>query len=170
MSQTTDIKEIIEKCHINDPLQLKKIIEGVMSLARQAPTVSKTILLASDIEEDFYTAASNLYESGRYEEAIEIFEKLIMLDILSYRYTLGLGACYHQMNQHAKALPYYLFASINNPSSPEPSFFAAECCLELDKKKAALFFFEETLQKIGEKKDFLQLKERAELLIPALKK
>ncbi|MDR3625069.1 MAG: SycD/LcrH family type III secretion system chaperone [Chlamydiales bacterium] len=163
------LKDVEKKKRMDDPVQFKKMMEAIVGLAKKAPSINQLIEFSGDAEENLYGVANHLYETGHYKEGIDVFDKLFMLDVSSYRYALGAAACRHQLKQYAKAIAYYMIAGINNPSNPAPSFFAAECSLELGEKESALLFFQETLQKIGDSKEFHTIKERSELLIPALK-
>ncbi|WP_420420497.1 SycD/LcrH family type III secretion system chaperone [Simkania sp.] len=79
-----------------------------------------------------YTLAYNLYQSGDYDQAKEIFHQLVLSKPLKQKYWLGLGACLQLEKQYEEALKAWGMASILDGYDPLPHFHAAECNFALN--------------------------------------
>lgn len=76
-----------------------------------------------------YAIGFQLYENGKYREAIDVFRVLTVLDVSERKYWLGLGASFQMQKDYDCALQSYGYAALLNENDPYAHFHAAECFL-----------------------------------------
>jgi type III secretion system low calcium response chaperone LcrH/SycD len=117
-----------------------------------------------------YAQAYQLYNTGKYRDAIEIFRILILLDSTESKFMMGIAACLHMMKEYNAALEAYTLVTFLDPDNPVPFFHASDCALQLKDKLGAMVALQMALKKAQNKPEFKTLKERAEITLEALKK
>ena len=116
-----------------------------------------------------YGQAHRFYSQGKYNEALDLFRLLILLENSEIKYFMGASACLHMLKEYSSAVQTYMICGIMDPKDPRPHYHAADCHMKLGDKFAAVVSLEMALARAGEKPEFIQLKERAQLLIAGLK-
>lgn len=117
-----------------------------------------------------YRHAYQLYNTGRYKDAAQVFRTLTTLHTSDYKYTMGLAACYHMMKEYQMAAGVYLVVSTLAPLNPIPYFHASDCYMQIGDKVSAMLMLEMALKKAGSNKEYSTLKQRAEITLAGLKK
>lgn len=120
--------------------------------------------------EGIYGQAYNLYNTGKYKDASELFRLLIMFNPSEQKYALGLAACFHMMKEYKGAASIYTICSSMDPASPVPHYHASDCYLQLGDKVSALITLEMAVKRAGSRAEFQQLKDRCMLTIDSLKR
>lgn len=132
--------------------------------------VPKEALGFSDAKiEAIYGQAYRLYNTGRYQEAIELFRLLVGLDSAEARYTLGLAACFHMLKEYENAAKIYLVAGILDPKNPIPNFHASDCYIQMKDPASAILFLEMAIERSENKPEYQVLSDRAKLTIQSLR-
>lgn len=126
--------------------------------------------ISKDQMDKMYQQAYLLYNTGRYNDAAQIFRILLSLNTGDAKYTLGLAACYHMMKDYNQAAGTYLVVSTLDPHNPIPFFHASDCYIQMGDKVSAMLMLEMALKKAKEAKEYATLKQRAEITLAALKK
>jgi type III secretion system low calcium response chaperone LcrH/SycD len=126
--------------------------------------------LGDDTMEAIYSQGYNLYNQGRYQEASYIFRLLMLLDYMTTKYILGLGACMHRMKNYKDAANIYLLCSTLDTTNPLPHFHAADCYIQLDVPTLAIFSLGLAITAAGDQPQYAIVKERASLMREALDK
>lgn len=125
--------------------------------------------VSDEKEETVYAQAYLLYNSGRYNDAIEIFRVLIMLNTSEPKYMMGLAACFHMMKAYDAAISTYTLVSFLDPDNPIPYFHTSDCALQLGDKLSAMVALQMAIKR-ADKPEFKTLRERAEITMSGLKK
>jgi tetratricopeptide (TPR) repeat protein len=76
------------------------------------------ILAFSDPKDDF-TIANNLYKVGKYNEAIEYYEKIVNQNYFSFELYYNMGNTYFKLKNYPKAILYYEKAKKINSTDEE---------------------------------------------------
>lgn len=113
--------------------------------------------------EGLYTQAYNFYQSGRYQDAMQIFRMLTTLNANESKYILGLAACMHMMKDFKSAIDNYTVCCLLDPESPVPFYHMADCFLETKDELSALMALDMAIKKAGNKPEFQILKDRASM-------
>lgn len=114
--------------------------------------------------EKFYTAAYNLFQKQKYEEAAEAFFFLTTLNAAVYEYWLGLGMSDQLRGEEEAALMAYAMATVTRPDNPLPHYHAAHCHHRLGRTSEALSCLDYAINCSGEKEEHAALKTQAERL------
>lgn len=110
--------------------------------------------------ESIYGLAHNLYESGKYDEAANLFRMLIMIDHFDYRYHFGLAACMQMLEDYLKACTAYMMAATIDVKTPLPHYHSAECFIKMEEPGSACISLDLAITAAGDQKEFAILKER----------
>lgn len=124
--------------------------------------------LSGNMMEGMYGLAYRLYSLGKYDEAVQMFRLLIIMNPMEPKYLLGVAACYHMMKQYDQASSSYMLCSIVNPLDPVPYFHASDCFLELGKLPMAKTSLELCIKRCEGNSDFDLIKNRAEVALQGI--
>lgn len=171
----------------SDETQVKKAVEKVGERINKTETnqdknvtilanefmknghMPKDILNLSEREvEGFYAHAYNLYQTGRYKDAIQIFRLLIMLNAYESKYALGLAACLHMMKEYKGAIESYTLCCILDPENPIPYYHMSDCFLEIKDPFSAIVALDMAIKRAGDKPEFQMLKDRSTMTMKSL--
>lgn len=142
---------------------LTKVFEQGMS-PREAMKISETELA------QLYSYAYQMFTTGKYLEARELFKMLLTLEPGEAGFALSLGACHHHLGHYEHALDAYMLASALTPADPIPLFYAYGCYLNLKDLPAAGVMLSNVVAKAGDTPQYAKLKERAVMLLEGLEK
>jgi type III secretion system low calcium response chaperone LcrH/SycD len=120
MSHNTETNKLTE----ND---INKALEDVLN----GKPVYEVAGWSQDQIDALYSAAYNQYRAGAYEEALNIFKPLLVLNSTDSRVWLGYAAAAQMLNNHEDALKAYGYASLLDPMDARPFFHAMECHIAL---------------------------------------
>lgn len=118
--------------------------------------------------EGLYTTGFHLYQSGSYDEALNIFRPLALLDSGEARNWIALGGCHQMKGEYEQALEYYGNAVMIDPSNPRPVFNALECNIALKKYPEAKSSAEYLIAIAADKPEHASLVVRAKVLLGAI--
>jgi type III secretion system low calcium response chaperone LcrH/SycD len=163
-----DISQLQEVLQKMNPQSGKDSVEKfslVMEYVLKKGAVPKTALKISDnTMEAVYTQAYNLYNQGKYKEASYLFRFLMLLDLTTSRYILGLAACLHRMKDYKNAANLYFFAGALDDKNPLPHYHATDCYLQLNKTGIAIISLQMAISAAGSQEKYKVIKERSQLL------
>ena len=115
-----------------------KITEGVTTLIEKNATLKQLKGVSNEELEAVYSLAFGYYRTGKYDDALKLFQFLVLFDHLNAKYWFGLGAVQQVMKDFQGAIASYGYCSFLKLDNPKPQLHAAECFLALgDKRNAA---------------------------------
>ena len=115
-----------------------KIANGGKELIESRSTLKQMRGITNDELEAVYTLAFGYYRTGKFDEALKLFQFLVLFDHLNKKYWMGLGAVQQVLKDFQGAIVSYGYSSFLDLKNPKPQFHAAECFLALgDKRNAA---------------------------------
>ena len=145
-------KEVLQKMQENPGMTLK-----------QATGLSDTVL------EEIYHLAYTSYNQGKYKEAAALFQFLAGTSPSTYKYVLGLAACFHQSACYEQAALGFYIALQTEPDNPIPAYYVTDSLLKQNLQEEALEFAEVTVSICGKKPEYAELAHRCKLIIESLK-
>ncbi len=137
---------------------------------KDAAPAKKSMGLSDEMVEGIYGQAYRLYNTGKYEDAAQLFRLLVMVNPSEPRYTLGLAACAHLLKDYKNAIELYTVCSIIDGESPIPLYHVSDCYLQVQDKFSAMIALEMAVKRSGNKPEFQTLKDRAEMTVQSLRK
>ena len=115
-----------------------KLAEGIKSLVKDKATLKQVKGVTNGELEAVYSLAFGYYRTGKYDEALKLFQFLVLFDHLNAKFWFGLGATQQAIKDYQGAVASYGYCSFLNLENPKPQYHAAECFLAIgDKRNAA---------------------------------
>lgn len=119
-------------------IDTEKITAGVKELVSKGCTLKQLKGITNNELEAVYSLAFGYYRTGKYDDALKLFQFLTLFDHLNAKYWFGLGAVQQVLKDFQGAVASYGYSSFLNLENPKPQLRAAECFLALgDKRNAA---------------------------------
>ena len=151
-------------------LDIDKVSRQVVDLLANGSTL-KDIHGYTDQEFDaLYALGYNLYNQGKFGEALQAFGFLLMHDQLERKYYKAFGSCLQMLKRYEEAIRNYSMASILDLTDPEPTFHTAECMVALGMPAEALEALQMVLVDTKGKADYQVMHERARAMIEVISK
>lgn len=164
------IKKAVEKVGAEVNKDSGTIKEAAKDVMQKAYLPKDLLGLSDQMVEGIYGQAYRLYQTGRYNDASQLFRLLIMINSTDPKFTLGLGACLHMLKDYKAAAGVYALCAVIDPDNPLPHYHASDCFLQMNDKPSALISLELAIKRAGEKPEYQKLKDRALLTVENLKK
>ncbi|MBS0634480.1 MAG: SycD/LcrH family type III secretion system chaperone [Verrucomicrobia bacterium] len=149
--------------------QIRETLQDMYKAVKQGIMPKQMLNMNDETLEGLYTQAYILYNQGKYQDASFIFVILVLLDPNQQKYQLGSAACLHRMGKYEKAAQIYLICSALDQSNPLPHFHAADCYIKINALPLAEMCLNNTIECCGQKKEYEVVKERALLMLTAVK-
>lgn len=111
--------------------EMENKLEIAAELLANGATLKDIKGLTEEQMEAIYTMGCNFYKTGRLDEAETIFKSLVLLNHLSQKYWIGMGAVHQVKRNFEQAHVAYEYAALLDISNPKPIYHAAECYLAL---------------------------------------
>jgi len=116
---------------------------------------------ASDADlEESYQKAYNLYQSGRFKDALPYFSLLCLARPNVPRFLMALGATYHMLKQYPAAITYYSLGYMLDPNNPRLQYHIADCWLQMEELPGAYIALEMGIEQAKKNPKFKNLLDR----------
>ena len=79
-------------------------------------------IVFSQTSDELFSKGNNLYQNGKYSEAIELYSSIEKQGLISDDLFFNLGNCYYKLNKVAPSIYYYEKALKINPTHQDASF------------------------------------------------
>ena len=119
-------------------IDTKKLADSIESLVKDGSTLKQLKGVSNDELEAVYSLAFSYYRTGKFDEALKLFQFLVLFDHLNAKYWFGQGATQQALKDYQSAVVSYGYCSFLKLDNPKPQLHAAECFLAMgDKRNAA---------------------------------
>jgi len=163
------IQEKIDKGIGDEHAGQKEKLRAFAKDITEGKTPKEAMGLSDDYIEGMYSFAYRLYTMGKYDQALQLFRLMVMLNPMESRYLLGLAACYHMLKDFDNASSSYMLCSILDPADPVPYYHASDCFLQLEDLPMAYDSLRLCIIQCEGKPDYEKIKSRAEVSLEVLK-
>ena len=161
--------EVVQKSEKN---LTKEVQESQINMLVDVFANNKSMQDVLKISDDkltlFYQYASSLFRSGKYKEALEVFQFLTTVDPSHVDYFLGVAICYHRLKDYMQAYSYYIFCSELDWNDPLPLFYAYDCLHQFNDIDGCRLLLERVIERSLDQPKYDKIKERAELYLAGL--
>jgi type III secretion system low calcium response chaperone LcrH/SycD len=131
-------------------------------------TLPKKVNVTGRQLEALYTLGFELYSTGNFEKAADLFRLLCLYEPQRTRNWIALGGANQNRKDYNAAIAAFLMASLQQPLSPEPRLYAAHSFIDIMNLPAALDSVQKALQLCENREDKKEVQSRALLLFQAL--
>jgi len=83
--------------------------------------------MSQEAQDRLYAIGYEQYNQGRYQQAYEVFSRLVRQDMFSASYYKALGACQENLGRNREAVLSYGLAWLFDPSRPDVLLHLGEC-------------------------------------------
>lgn len=160
-----------QKKELSTPISSAPLVtpkELLKKITQEQQPVYVVLGLSKKEMEALYVTIHNLYERGKYQEALPLFGLMAFYDHRDKRAWIGMGSCNELLSQHLQAILSYNRALQLDPEDPTLHFRIANCWMVVKKKPQALQALQECLRLCAGKKEYSALREEALHLQTAL--
>lgn len=169
--ESQQIKKGAEKIGEEAKKQVMDNFRALMQHALKKGSTPKDALGLTDaMVEGIYGQAYRLYNTGKFQEASQLFRLLIMINTTEPKFTMGLAACLHMMKEYKSAADAYTVLYVIDPHNPVPFYHAADCYIQTGDIFSALVSLRMAIDLAKDKPEFRTLKDRAKMMVESLEK
>jgi len=122
----------------NEEITKSRIVAAAESLLKDGATMKELKGISNEELEAVYSLAFGYYQTGRYDDALKLFQFLVLFDHLNAKFWFGLGAVQQVKKDYKNALASYGYSSFLDIQNPKPQLHSAECFIALGDKVNAL--------------------------------
>jgi type III secretion system low calcium response chaperone LcrH/SycD len=159
-----EVHAIIENLGDSIPFKARPMIEEAIVKMKVENLLPKDVLgFTPEMMELVYKYGYNLFQSGKYQQAVTVFNTLRQLDITDPRYSFSIAACYHHMHQYLDAAANYIIYKYMDPLNPIPCFHLYDCYTKANYPISALAAIQEALILAERDPKYAGLKEKIQL-------
>ena len=138
-----------------------------MSTENQLATHKKVSISTMQLEA-IYSLGFELYATGHFEKAADLFRLLCLYQPEKSRNWIALGGANHEGKDYESAIAALVMASFEDPLNPEPRLYSAHSCIDLMDLPAAREATREALKLCEKRNDTDAIKIRVLSLLEAL--
>ena len=120
--------------------------------------------------EALYAQGYYFYSQAKYKEALPLFKGLTVYNSVDKKGWLGAAGCYEMLKQYEHAIACYSVAAILDVNDPIPPLHALDCYIAAKNYPKALACLEAVILLSSKKREYANIKKRAEFLRDALQK
>ena len=146
----------------------EKIAEIVAKIMQGETIMRAEIGLDDNDMEALYAVTYNVYQSGKYVDAVKLFGILSVLDPTDYRFVFGGASSLQMLGEYLMASMYFQLAAGLDTENPAPMLHSAECFLALKDRDGAKFALEQAVERAAGKAEFAPFRQKAEVMLENL--
>lgn len=160
------IKDVVSKMGPDVSAEEKKEHAKVLIKIFEKDMRPKQAMNVSDKEISvIYSYAYQLFNSGKYLEACELFKMLFILNPEEGGFASGLAACYHKMQDYETALAFYMMHAQISPFDPVPLFYCYDCLMRMNNFEGAYLTLRAVIGRAKAKPEYEKLQAKAEAFL-----
>ena len=168
MNTATESPENIATTEAEDAAAVELLTKALEGVLFEGKPMWEVCGWSEEQIEGLYNTGYHLYQSGAYDEALNVFRPLVLLDSGEARNWIALGGCHQMKGEFEQALQFYGNAMMIDPANPSPVFNALECNLALKKYPEAKSAAEYIIATATDKPEHTALLVRAKVLLGAI--
>jgi type III secretion system low calcium response chaperone LcrH/SycD len=142
-----------------EKLKNKKLLKRELE---QGKTAQEIMGFSNETMAKFYSAANQLLEHRRYEDAANAFLFLVTLNSYNHDYWLGLGMSLQMIHDYEGAINAYELSAISDIENPVPYFYLAKCLFAIHDRESALQALDMAIEYANDLEEYADLKRQAQ--------
>jgi type III secretion system low calcium response chaperone LcrH/SycD len=168
MSTASQTPETIVTTEAEDEAAVDLLTKSLEAVLFEGKPMWEVCGWNADQIEGLYNTGFHLYQSGAYDEALNVFRPLALIDSGEARNWIAMGGCHQMKGEYQQALEYYGNAVMIDPNNPRPVFNALECNIALKMYAEAKSSAEYLIAIASDKPEHSSLVVRAKVLLGAI--
>jgi type III secretion system low calcium response chaperone LcrH/SycD len=134
-----EVRTVVEHWGNAIPPRARPIVEDIlvkMKVNQLRP--GEAIGFTPNMMEIIYEYGYHLFQAGKFQEALPVFDTLRELDPIDHRYSFAIAACYHYSKDYLNAAANYILDHTLDPSNPISCFHLYDCFVKANYPLSAL--------------------------------
>jgi type III secretion system low calcium response chaperone LcrH/SycD len=145
------------------------IEEALLKVEGKDVPLKEALRLTPDMINEIYQYGFHLYQSGKFKEALPVFNLLRVLSNQDPRFTFSIAACHHQLKNYEEAAGNYMLYELLDATNPLPYFHMYDCFTKLGQPDLALNALHQASRLMDQKPQYAELKGKVDLELAHLK-
>jgi type III secretion system low calcium response chaperone LcrH/SycD len=146
----------------------KNLCQVVDDVLNKGMVPQDAVGISDTTTENLYNRAYQLYQGGKYTDALHHFRTLILMRATDMRFAFGLASCFHMLKTYEQAAEAYINCTLVDAKDPLPFYHASDCYIQMDNSGAAALMLNMAISRAGDQKRYQELKKQALLALEAL--
>lgn len=143
-------------------------IDALLHYVGKGGTLKALQDIPEDVIEALYSQAYTFFQANKFEQALDVFKLLGLMDHYDVRFPMGSGLCQQRIGNHERAVEFFAAAGVLDVRNPEPPFCVGESLIQLKKLEDAKVSLVSAIQLAGNRTEHTSLKKRAQQLLELL--
>ena len=144
-------------------------VDLILQNLKKLPSLAEKTEVSRHQLEMLYSVGIELYYSGLFEKAADLFRLLCFYEQANPKHWIALGGAHQHTKDHERALASFAMASLYDPQNPEPKLYAAHSLIDLGDLPRSLECAQAAVQLCKNKPADTLIKSRADALCHALR-
>jgi len=134
------VHDAVEQVKDKVPSKLVPMIEdALIRIQKEGLTPAEAMGISPEFLEEIYECGYHFFQSGKYKDALLIFNFLVQLSAGSdHRFTFGIAAAHHHLKEYPEAAGYYMIYNLIHPLNPLPYYHLHDCFKKMNSLELAL--------------------------------
>lgn len=148
---------------------VKKSIDTLLDNINKGMVIQDALGISDGTKENLYNQAYQMYQAGRYVDALRVFRVLVLLCAEDPRFAFGIASCFHMLKEYKNAIEAYMKCLLLDATNPLPFYHSADCYVHMDNKFGAIISLEMALKRAEKRPEFQPMVKRAHLFMESLR-
>lgn len=132
------LKTILEKEQSQLPPKSAPLIEKTaIRMMKEDLSLKEALGFPQEMIEEIYENGYHLFKSGKFKEALPVFNVLRQLEGTDPRFTFAIAACHHQMKNYVDAAGNYILYQTLEPKNPLSYYHLYDCFIKMNQPSLA---------------------------------
>ncbi len=165
-----EVDDFVEKNKADIPPEAVPLVKQVLTKMQTENLPFKEALgFSPELIEEIYQYGYSLFQSGKYQEALPVFNILRFIDGNDERFTFSLAVTHHHMKNYIEAAGNYMLCELVNPDDPLPAYHLSDCFIKMNQPELAFNAMKMAHQFAAQDPKYAELKEKIELELEHLR-
>lgn len=122
------------------PEEKKKRFDDIKNMITKEglPPTPEMMGITPEVIQRLHAFAFQLYNNGRYQEALTLYANLAVMDPDNFDFAFGFAACLHMMKKYQDAINGYIRSSHLDVTNPIPLFHLGDCYMQMNNNDSAI--------------------------------
>lgn len=159
-----DIHHIIEQFGDTIPSKAQPLIEETLAkMQADHLSLQEALGFTPAIMEVIYQHGYHFFQSGKYQDALLVFNLLHQLNPEDARFIFAIAGCHHYTKNYMEAATHYIAYELKDSQNPVPYFHLYDCFAKAGYPLIAQKALEEAFYLAGLQPKYAELKQKIQL-------
>ena len=154
----------------NIPSEVASAIEkSLLQVELENVSVMESLGFSPEMIDKIYEHGYYIFQSGKYKEALPVFNLLRELDGGEAHFTFAIAACHHHLKNYEEAIGNYMLYELLDDTNPLPYYHMYDCFTKMGQPLLAAGALQQAGRLAKQDPQYAELKVRTDLELEHLK-